>query len=387
MKLFRTLPTSRLLLLLGSAVAALVVGVAIAVAASGGGPTPPPKPLPDAIHSALAAAPPPGISADISFTNGLLPSGALTGRAGSPLLSGATGRLWATNDGRGRLELQSDAGDVQIVWNRDRLTVYDATSNTVYRATLPRQTKPETARPATPSVPQISDALSKLGAAWSLTGAKPTDVGGRAAYSVRVSPKGPGSLLSAAEIAWDAVRGVPLRIAIYAKGVTKPVLALSVTNISFGAVPSSDVDVSPPPGAKVVDIPTSGGAGGGPTAPSVTGLAAVQAALPFHVSAPDTLGGLARTGVRLVGHGASQGALIVYGRDLGAVAVLERAATSHAGADPLAALPTVSIGSATAHELSIPLGTLLRWQRAGVETVLAGSVTASTAEADAVSLR
>ena len=32
-------------------------------------------------------------------------------------MSGASGRLWLTNDGRGRIELQSDAGDVQIVWN------------------------------------------------------------------------------------------------------------------------------------------------------------------------------------------------------------------------------------------------------------------------------
>ena len=34
-------------------------------------------------------------------------------------MSGASGRLWVTNDGRGRLELQSDAGDAQIVWNGD----------------------------------------------------------------------------------------------------------------------------------------------------------------------------------------------------------------------------------------------------------------------------
>ena len=34
---------------------------------------------------------------------------------GSPLLTGATGRLWLTGDGRLRLELQSDAGDAQII--------------------------------------------------------------------------------------------------------------------------------------------------------------------------------------------------------------------------------------------------------------------------------
>ena len=52
-------------------------------------------------------------------------------------MSGASGRLWLTGDGRGRIELQSNAGDVQIVWNSRRSRVYDASSNTVYRADLP----------------------------------------------------------------------------------------------------------------------------------------------------------------------------------------------------------------------------------------------------------
>jgi outer membrane lipoprotein-sorting protein len=382
-KLFRTLPTSRLLLLLGSLVAALVAGVAIAVAASGGGPVPQPKALPDAIHDALTAPAPQGITADISFTNDLLPTSALTGQAGSPLLSGATGRLWATNDGRGRLELQSNAGDVQVVWNGDRLTVYDATSNTVYRATLPKTATGGAHQP--PSVSKIADVLAKLGAHWAIGAATPTDVGGQPAYDVRVSPEDPGGLLGSVELAWDALRGVPLRVAIYAKGTAKPVLELTATNVSYGAVPGSDVDVSPPAGAKVVDIPTGAGAGGAPAQP-VTGLAAVQAALPFTLVAPDTLGGLQRTSVRLVGHGDSQGALIVYGDGLGAIAVLERAAPV-GGSDPFAALPAVSIAGATGHELATPLGTVVEWQRNGVATALAGSVAPATAEADAASLR
>ena len=55
-------------------------------------------------------------------------------------MSGASGRLWLTNDGRGRLELQSDAGDAQIVWDKTKVTVFDASSNTVYRFALPAKT-------------------------------------------------------------------------------------------------------------------------------------------------------------------------------------------------------------------------------------------------------
>ena len=145
MKFFRTLSTPRLVALVVAAAAIAAGSSALAVAASGGGgPTPPAKPLANAIHDALAGTAPDGITADITFTNKLFPSGALTGAAGSALLSGATGRLWATNDGRGRLELQSGAGDAQIVWNADKVTAYDASSNTVYSFTLPQHSSSAT---------------------------------------------------------------------------------------------------------------------------------------------------------------------------------------------------------------------------------------------------
>ena len=168
----------------------------LAVAASGGGgPTPPAKPLANAIHDALAGAAPDGITADITFTNKLFPSGALTGAAGSALMSGATGRLWATNDGRGRLELQSSAGDVQIVWNADKVTAYDATSNTVYSFTLPKQASSanDSADAGTPpALSEITKLLSDLSEQATVSDAQPDNVGDQPAYTVTISPKHDG---------------------------------------------------------------------------------------------------------------------------------------------------------------------------------------------------
>src|ERR687888_1256248 len=255
MRFLRTLSTSRLVLLVFAVVVLAAALAAIAVAASGGGgPTPPPKPLAKAVHDALAGPEPDGITARITFTNKLFPSGALTGQVGSALMSGASGRLWATNDGRGRLELQSDAGDVQVVWNQMNVSVYDASSNTVYRATLPAHNDTSSGQPAVPSVAKITDFLTKLGEHVTLSDAIPSNVAGQEAYAVRVSPKHDGGLLGAAELAFDASRGVPLRIGIYAQGASSPVLELAATDISYGAVASSDVDVSPPADAKSVDL-------------------------------------------------------------------------------------------------------------------------------------
>ncbi len=393
MKLFRTLPTSRLVAALAAVVIVLAGGTAIAVAAGGGsGPTPPPKPLAQALHDAVTAAQPSGITARITFTNNLFPSGALVGATGSALMSGATGRLWLNTNG-GRLELQSDAGDVQVVWNDTKLTIYDASSNTAYTVDLPKQADAATTQPhAAPTLDEISKFLTELAKHWTLSDAQPSNVAQEPAYTVDVSPSHDGGLLGSAELAWDASHGVPLKVAIYAQGSSTPALALEASRVSFGAVPDSDVRVEPPAGAKVVDLSSqaTGNDTGSKTAP-VTGLPAVQAAVSFPVVAPDTLVGLPRQNVSLVGPKDSNSVVVVYGQGLGAIVVLERAkdmAGAKGGANsPLDALPTVSLDGATAHELSTQLGTVLGWDAGSVSYVLAGSLPSGAAESAARALK
>jgi outer membrane lipoprotein-sorting protein len=392
MRFLRTASTRRLILVIVVVFALAAGGTAIAVAARGGGPTPPSKPLDQAIHDALAAPNPAGITARIKFTNKLFPSGALLGTAGSALMSGASGRLWATDNGLGRIELQSDAGDVEVVWNQSTISVYDASSNTVYRAALPAQKtggSSSSDNGAPPALSDIDTLLGKLGAHATVSAAQPTDIAGRPAYIVSLSPKHDGGLLASARLAWDAERGVPLRVAIFSQGSSSPVLELTVTQISYGSVPASDVDIKPPAGAKVVDLgsPAQDTSGSSEAAP-VTGLAAVQAAAGFPVTAPATLVGLPRQDVRLVGGTASKTALVVYGQGLGAIVVVERKAdTQQPSGGPSASLPTVSLDGVTAHELATQLGTVVEWQRGGTSFVLAGSLPSAAAEAAARQLK
>ena len=143
--LLRRLPLSRLLLLCGLVVAIGISVTALAFAL-GTGPTPPPKPLADAIHDALVAAPVEGVSANVQLTDHLLEGANLTsGGSGSaagqitssPLVTGGSGRLWISKVGRVRLELQSEKGDTQIYYDGHTVSMYDASSNTLYRYTVP----------------------------------------------------------------------------------------------------------------------------------------------------------------------------------------------------------------------------------------------------------
>jgi outer membrane lipoprotein-sorting protein len=383
----RTFSTRRLILLIAAVAVLAVGGAAIAMAATGSsGPTPPPKPLDQAIHDALSAPEPDGITARIKFTNRLFPSGALLGGAADPLMSGASGRLWINQDG-GRLELQSDAGDAQIVWNKTEVTVFDASSNTVYRATLPPEQNqhPETV----PSLEQIGSFLSDLGAKATISAAQPDNVAGQPAYTVTVAPKHDGGLLGSAQLAWDAAQGVPLRVAIYAQGSSEPVLELEATDISYGSVPDSDIQISPPDSAKVVDLGTLSRDHGTGGEPQASGLDAVQAAAGFPVVAPDTLVGLPRQDVRLVGSSDSKSVLVVYGQGLGAIVVVEHKATDsgRSNGGVLSNLPSVALDGVSGHELATQLGTVVTWQRDGVGYVLAGSLPPAAAEAAARDLK
>jgi outer membrane lipoprotein-sorting protein len=396
MSFLRTISTQRLLALLAIVVLAAGGGTAIALAAGGGGPVPPAKPLDAAVHDSLTGPEVRGLSARVEFTNHLVDSAALEGNA--PLLKGASGRLWLAA-GHLRLELQSDQGDAQLVLDRKSFWVYDVSSHTVYRGNLPQDRKVEPAAKAkekhhTPSLAEVRDGIARVMRHATLSGAVPGDVAGQPAYDVRIAPK-QGGLIGAARLAWDAKHAVPLSVAVFARGSSSPVLELKATDISYGPVPASTFAVTPPKGAKIVDVSPRAAErpnGKQPTKRGkVSGRAAVAHALPFKLVAPSTLGGRRLTQVELVGRNGGQGALATYGRGLNGIAVLQRKAEAGKAAPAqrgehhgrTLSLPRVNVGGVSAEELVTPLGTVIRFERGGVSYVVIGSVPKSTAEAAA----
>ena len=390
MNRLRTIPTRRLYAVV-AAVAVLAAGGGIAQAALSGNDTPERKPLDRAVYDAAKAPDVAGISARIEFTNGLIPGGALPPGAASPLATGAEGRLWMTNDGRFRVELQSDAGDAQITADGEHLTIYDSASKTVYRAAMPAGEKAKPEPSEEPTLAGIRRGLDNLARSWTLSGAQPTNTGGQPSYTVRIAPKDDGGLLGAAELAWDAANGTPLRAAVYAQGQAEPVLEIEATDISYGPVAASDVSTEPPAGARVVDIdpPVPAGHDGRGETVRARGVEQVQRKLDFQLAAPDELAGLPRRDVRLVSQGDELGALVIYGEGLGAIAVFEQRAGSDRG--PVAPgelqLPQVNIDGATGTELATALGTLVTFERAGVQYTVVGSVPPVAAENAARGLR
>jgi outer membrane lipoprotein-sorting protein len=387
MSLVRRLSTRSLIGLAAIAVVLVFGGVAIARSALSTGTPPPASPLDQAVLSASQGPTPAGVTARITFTNTLIASGSLPNGATSPLLSGATGRLWIQSGGKFRLELQSANGDTQISSDGTAITVLDAASNTVYTWPL-RQSKDTTTTPSSSNGPltlaKIDDVLAKLGTHLAVSGATPTTVAGQGAYEATLSPKHDGGLLGGLALAFDAANGVPLRIGITAAGSSTPVLQLEVTDISYGPVANSDVTVTPPANAKVVNVasatdPNSGSGSGSHPAP-ITGLAAVQAAAGFTVTAPPTLVGLTQQDVRLMDWNGKKIALATYGKGLGAIVVAELPAGAKDPLAQLSQLPSISINGSTGRELATALGTAITFKHGDVQTIVVGSVPTVSAE-------
>jgi len=358
----RRLPLSRLLLLCGLVVAIGVSATALA-SAVGGGPVPPPKPLAQAVRDALGGGRVDGFSARVKLTNHLVEGaelaggdGAGGGLVGSPLLTGASGRIWVSNDGRLRLELQSEQGDTQIIYDGHTLEMYDAASNTLYRYT-PEHHGADSGSGADqhdggqpPTLQQVEEGIAHVREHAVLSGATPTDVGGQPAYTVRVSPQETGSLIGGAELSFDANHGLPLRAAVYSSTSADPVVELSAGDVSYEPVDSSVFSLSPPANAKVEEVAAS--------KPSGTGSGSTD--------------------------GASRPTLTTHGHGITAITVLEHKAEGGAKSGEggaLERLPKVKINGATASELRTALGTVLTFERGGVRYLVAGAVSPEAVEA------
>ncbi|HZO07682.1 MAG TPA: hypothetical protein VFB52_14935, partial [Solirubrobacterales bacterium] len=196
MNYLRRISTRRLLTLCALTLVVAIGATAVAVATSGDGPKPEPKPLANAVHDALDAPQVPGITADVEFTNNLIDSSSLEG--GDPLLTGASGRVWASpaDGGKLRLELQASpelggGNDSQILVDGDRFEIYDGTTNTVYRGTI-EEPKGKDAEHGIPSVERIQTEIDRAGKHADLSGAEPSNIAGQPAYTVSASPSHDG---------------------------------------------------------------------------------------------------------------------------------------------------------------------------------------------------
>lgn len=170
----------------------LVVAISVTAFAvtRSGAPTPPKRSLAAAVHVALSGRPVAGVSAQFAIDEHLL-SGSSSAISVSPL-AGATGSVWA-GGGRVRVEIHSQRGTTEIAYDGHQVTLYDPSHHVAYVLPIARpEARPggeaKADHPAVPTIVAIDRALGRLGRQAVLSGAIPSNIAGREAYVVRVSP-------------------------------------------------------------------------------------------------------------------------------------------------------------------------------------------------------
>ena len=280
-------------------------------------------------------------------------------------MSGASGRLWLTNDGRGRIELQSDAGDVQIVWNqrrRSRSTTPRRTRSTARR--FPAQQRvPGTATDTPPTLAEIDTFLAELGVHWALSGAQPTDVAGQPAYSVSASRRSTTAACSARSSSPGTPRtACRSASAIYAQGssiagararghghlLRRRRRRATSTSRRRRARRSST-------SAPAVDAATRLEHAGGDRARRGHRRPPLPGRRARHARRPAAPGRAARRRRHRARRSTARGSA-------GSRSSSARPTRRGDAASALSGLPTVSLDGLTAHELATQLGTVLEWQ-------------------------
>jgi hypothetical protein len=167
-------------------------------------------------------------------------------------------RVWSSSDGL-RISDQLATGERSIFVDASngQAWAWDWQSFTAVRlASADSRTAADTAHGAPPMAamdPQLvaQRALETLTPTTAVTMGAPERVAGRAAYVLVLRPRTTETLVGQVEIAVDAARRIPLRIAVTARGASSPALSATFTSVRFGAVDPAVYAFSPPRGARV----------------------------------------------------------------------------------------------------------------------------------------
>jgi outer membrane lipoprotein-sorting protein len=174
------------------------------------------------------------------------------------LLAGShTLKIWYGGPERLRLAAPVQMDESDLIRNGNTAWLWQSSSNSVTRFTLPAghgERAREPVMPHAPATPQqaAQQALKAAGPSTRVTTEANVTVAGQAAYQLVLAPKASGSQIAKITIALDAQHlSVPLRVQIFAKGAASPVFQVGYTSISFVTPAASNFTFTPPPGAKV----------------------------------------------------------------------------------------------------------------------------------------
>ena len=175
------------------------------------------------------------------------------------LLTGPhTARVYLDGPEKARVQVMDRMAERDAIKNGKELWFYNSKDNTAAHAQLPADAADRhPAHPGTVPTPgELADKLlAKLDASTEVTVGPDTQVAGRAAYNLVLTPKSDATLVESIAIAVDGEVGLPLGVELRARGQSEPAFSVAFTSLNLDAPDSSIFNFTPPPGAIVKEIP------------------------------------------------------------------------------------------------------------------------------------
>ncbi|GAA1133094.1 hypothetical protein [Citricoccus alkalitolerans] len=246
-------------------------------------------------------------------------------------------RVFVDGSDRVRVQVFDGTDERNVVRNGREIWAYDSTENRATRVSLPEGTDGDgpghgMARGGIGDMaPErlAEKALAGLDPTTEVTVGEDTRVAGRDAYTLRLDPRTPDTLVEDVTLAVDAATGAPLSVRVRAVGQEDPAISVEYTSYSTETPDAGLFEFTPPAGAEVERVRPDGG-----MRPDV------------HRSGPQDAGG----------HPAGADAVLGSGWD--AVAVIPAEKVPEGLTDsPL--LDQYAMDSAAGRVLSTPLATVL----------------------------
>ncbi|MCS5717186.1 DUF2092 domain-containing protein [Herbiconiux sp. CPCC 205763] len=171
-------------------------------------------------------------------------------------------RVYADGSDKLRVQILDQLAERDAIRNGDDVWLYDSSDDTAVHTTLP---DPSTWGAGEAPAPLPTDVatpgqlaqkyLDAVDPSTEVTLGADTEVAGRSAYDLVLTPRGSETLVGSVSIAVDSETGLPLQVEVLARGASSPAFSVGFTDLSLDA-PSADLfDFTAPEGTTVTEKP------------------------------------------------------------------------------------------------------------------------------------
>jgi len=167
------------------------------------------------------------------------------------LLSGDhTVRVYQNGPDQSRVQVQDTMAERNLIHNGDDVWLYDSADRTVVHTALPADADAAAAPRYTPG--ELADRfLAEVTPSTIVSLGETTEVAGRSAYSLVLTPNTDDTLVGSVAIAVDSETGMPLSVQVLARDAAEPAASVAFSSLSLDAPDAALFDFTPPAGATV----------------------------------------------------------------------------------------------------------------------------------------